>query len=132
MKKKQIFTGILCLGIAATTMMGCGKKVDVTQESEDDCIVVELPDDYSVKDIFNIVSNTEVSVSSIGNPTGAQCYMIGKLEDGDYVVWRSKEEQTFVYTKDEVTGVTVSHYGNELIDKTPISLEEFDKIYENK
>jgi hypothetical protein len=37
-----------------------------------------------------------------------------------------------VYTEDEVTGVTVSHYGNELRDKTPISLEEFDKIYESK
>lgn len=36
-----------------------------------------------------------------------------------------------VYGK-EVKGVEVSHYGNELRDKTPISLEEFDEICESK
>ena len=91
-----------------------------------------LPDDYGVRDIFNIVSSTEISVSAISDPTVAQFYMIGKLEDGGSVVWRSKEEQTFVYTEKEVKGVEVSHYGNELRDKTPISLEEFDEICESK
>ena len=71
-------------------------------------------------------------MSAISDPTVAQFYMIGKLEDGGSVVWRSKEEQTFVYTEKEVKGVEVSHYGNELRDKTPISLEEFDEICESK
>ena len=106
MKKTQIFAGILCLGITATLMTGCGKSGTVVSDKEDDCIVVELPDDYGVRDIFNIVSSTEISVS--------------------------KEEQTFVYTEKEVNGVEVSHYGNELRDKTPISLEEFDEICESK
>ena len=127
MKKTQIFAGILCLGITATLMTGCGKSGTVVSDKEDDCIVVELPDD-----IFNIVSSTEISVSAISDPTVAQFYMIGKLEDGGSVVWRSKEEQTFVYTEKEVKGVEVSHYGNELRDKTPISLEEFDEICESK
>ena len=110
----------------------CGKSGTVVSDKEDDCIVVELPDDYGVRDIFNIVSSTEISVSAISDPTVAQFYMIGKLEDGGSVVWRSKEEQTFVYTEKEVKGVEVSHYGNELRDKTPISLEEFDEICESK
>ena len=59
-------------------------------------------------------------MSAISDPTVAQFYMIGKLEDGGSVVWRSKEEQTFVYTEKEVK------------DKTPISLEEFDEICESK
>ena len=108
------------------------KTGTVVSDKEDDCIVVELPDDYGVRDIFNIVSSTEISVSAISDPTVAQFYMIGKLEDGGSVVWRSKEEQTFVYTEKEVKGVEVSHYGNELRDKTPISLEEFDEICESK
>lgn len=108
------------------------KSGTVVSDKEDDCIVVELPDDYGVRDIFNIVSSTEISVSAISDPTVAQFYMIGKLEDGGSVVWRSKEEQTFVYTEKEVKGVEVSHYGNELRDKTPISLEEFDEICESK
>lgn len=132
MKKTQIFAGILCLGITATLMTGCGKSETVVSDKEDDCIVVELQDDYGVRDIFNIVSSTEISVSAISDPTVAQFYMIGKLEDGGSVVWRSKEEQTFVYTEKEVKGVEVSHYGNELRDKTPISLEEFDEICESK
>ena len=132
MKKTQIFAGILCLGITATLMTGCGKSGTVVSDKEDDCIVVELPDDYGVRDIFNIVSSTEISVSAISDPTVAQFYMIGKLEDGGSGVWRSKEEQTFVYTEKEVKGVEVSHYGNELRDKTPISLEEFDEICESK
>lgn len=37
-----------------------------------------------------------------------------------------------MYTEKEVKGVEVSHYGNELRDKTPISLEEFDEICESK
>ena len=92
MKKTQIFAGILCLGITATLMTGCGKSGTVVSDKEDDCIVVELPDDYGVRDIFNIVSSTEISVSAISDPTVAQFYMIGKLEDGGSVVWRSKEE----------------------------------------
>ena len=102
MKKTQIFAGILCLGITATLMTGCGKSGTVVSDKEDDCIVVELPDDYGVRDIFNIVSSTEISVSAISDPTVAQFYMIGKLEDGGSVVCRSKEEQTFVYTEKEV------------------------------
>ena len=48
MKKTQIFAGILCLGITATLMTGCGKSGTVVSDKEDDCIVVELPDDYGV------------------------------------------------------------------------------------
>ena len=48
MKKTQIFAGILCLGITATLMTGCGKSETVVSDKEDDCIVVELPDDSEI------------------------------------------------------------------------------------
>ena len=36
MKKTQIFAGILCLGITATLMTGCGKSGTVVSDKEDD------------------------------------------------------------------------------------------------
>ena len=109
MKKTQIFAGILCLGITATLMTGCGKSGTVVSDKEDDCIVVELPDDYGVRDIFNIVSSTEISVSAISDPTVAQFYMIGKLEDGGSVVWRSNIARNIISApKSTIINICVS------------------------
>lgn len=115
-------------------MTGCSNEQETSQK-ETDYIVVKLPEDCEVADIFQIKSvlrNSLNGAEKMGVSNGVYC--IGTLENGDTVVWRSDDDvygyddSLMVYVKGEVSDKDILYWARRL-NETPVSYEEFEEEY---
>lgn len=112
----------LLIILALVSLAGCESKAK--KEELADYIVVEVPDNTSIDDLFEFDSISQIIVSDIRESLGkGSCYCIGALPEGDSVVWESGSH-LFLYVKDKVSEIQVMLYANK-IEKPGISYDRF-------
>lgn len=109
-------------------LVGCGSKT----EGEVDYVVVEVPEDATVKDLFEFESVSKVvlggEMSKIDVEGG--CYCVGVLKGGNSIVWKSDDDNygyddgVFLYVEGKVSDVQTAAYASKL-KGTSISFNDF-------
>ena len=125
--RKWKYLCVFVMTLSIIMLVGCGKSTEKSPADNDNCVVVEVPEGSEVKSIFHFESTSQTSLtggSGVGVADGV--YRMGKLEDGNSIVWRS--EDVFLYVPGEAEAKEILHYGTRLKD-TPISYDEFKEKY---
>lgn len=115
---------IVLLFFCLMMMAGCSQE---TSEKKTDYVVVEIPEDYTVEQLFQFESvshNALNGASGWGVSDGV--YNIGTLENGDTIVWRS--DDVMVYIKETFKTTQIVQYAGKL-NEEPVSYEEFKEMY---
>lgn len=119
---------ILIWGLCIVTFAACNK---VEEENKDTCVAVSLSEGQDVKWLFKFESVTETNLTLTGAVNVSKGkYFIGKLENGNSIVWKASNKRRFVYVQGEATDQNIIHYDN-VLDQNSISYKEFKEIYKN-
>lgn len=109
--------------LSGAMLMGCGKSETKVSEDSDNCVVVQVPENTTIEELFDFTEESQIALSNWGDDYGdATSYKIGKLKDGGSIVWGAGN--VFLYVPGEAKETSIVHYKNRLQD-TPISYENF-------
>lgn len=126
-KARYICAALMLSSLMITT--GCSGEAEQKKTND---IVVEMPKDCKVDDIFQFESVSKKSLagaSSMGVSDGVYC--VGALGDGNTVVWRYHDGSSMVYVKGEVSDTQIVYYAKRL-QEDAVSYEEFKEEYEKE
>lgn len=123
MKSKfmRCFTGVLFL-MSILLVAGC-KTQENQHENQHPCYSVDLPEDKSVTDLFELHNQIDVSLTDGNNN---EVFKVATLSSGNSVVWK-KQGSTFVYVTDYDSDYVSDHiytYSSKL-QNHDLTFEEF-------
>ena len=129
MKKSKYFCTIF-LFLSCLVLFGCGNSTAKSDADSDNCILVEVPENSTIQDLFTFKSSKQLYLTggtSFGVADGS--IYIGILEDGNSIVWRT--DSAFLYVPGEASDTSIIYYGKQFAED-PISYQEFQSQIENK
>lgn len=127
MKSKfmRCFTGVLFL-MSILFVTGCTKQENSVSENQHPCYSVDLPEDKSVTDLFELHNQVNVSLSNLTDTNSNEVFKVATLPSGNSVVWK-EPGSTFVYVTDYDSDYVSDHiytYSSKL-QSHDLTFEEF-------
>lgn len=128
MMKKVI--GCLFTIILSVLLISCSGNIEKNEESN--YTVVKISSNTKVGDLFKFKSVSKIVVDSGVSKLDVEngCYCIGRLKDGNSIVWRSDDDGygyddcLFIYVEDKISDTQIVTYATKLKEK-PISYDSF-------
>lgn len=116
--------------LSGVMLMGCGKSETKASEDSDNCVVVQVPENSTIEELFDFTSKSNIALSTWGDDDDTiSVYKVGTLKNGGSIVWGTGN--VFLYVPGEAKKASIIHYKNRLQD-TPISYENFKDQSNNK
>ncbi len=128
MMKKVI--GCLFTIILSVLLISCSGNIEKDEEAN--YTVVKISNNTKVGELFKFESVSKIVVDSGVSKLDVEngCYCIGRLKDGNSIVWKSDndgyayDDCLFIYVEDKISDTQIVTYAAKLKEK-PISYNSF-------